>query len=369
MSGRGFSVHFQRDRPMHLNPPAKNAILIPSTRGMPMKAAFIERHGGPEVLKLGEMPDPVAASGEVVVDIVAASVNGADWKVREGKSGQVARFPYILGRDFSGVVSAVGDGVGDLRVGEEVFGVCDVGQEGAYAEKIAIKAAIVAKKTDGLSHIDAAALALAGLTAICTIEDTLKLKARETILIQGGAGGVAGFAIQLSKHLGARVITTASMSNHDYLLKIGADEIIDYNAVDFTEAVRDCDAVFDGRRRCSAAVVQSAESRWPGCLHCLGRAGTEAGPQRCRCAAPQRRTRSTTSRTHCGAGGEGGCPSAGSDSLQAQRSRGRAQSKPGPPLSRQTGFSGPLNRLGSARRFGPRKIVQSRHAPMRSAAS
>jgi NADPH:quinone reductase-like Zn-dependent oxidoreductase len=210
-----------------------------------MKAAFIERHGGPEVLKFGEMPDPAAASGEVVVDIVAASVNGADWKVREGKSGQIARFPYILGRDFSGVVSAVGDGVGDLRVGDEVFGVCDVGQEGAYAEKIAIKAAIVAKKNDGLSHIEAAALALTGLTAICTIEDTLKLKARETILIQGGAGGVAGFAIQLSKHIGARVITTASTSNHDYLRKIGADEIIDYNAVDFTEAVRDCDAVFD----------------------------------------------------------------------------------------------------------------------------
>lgn len=210
-----------------------------------MKAAFIERHGGPGVLKFGEMPDPVASSGEVVVDIVAASVNGADWKVREGKSGQIARFPYILGRDFSGVVSAVGDGVADLRVGDEVFGVCDVGREGAYAEKIAIKAAIVAKKTDSLSHIDAAALALAGLTAICTIEDTVKLKAGETILIQGGAGGVAGFAIQLSKHLGARVITTASASNHDYLRKIGADEIIDYNAVDFTEAVRDCDAVFD----------------------------------------------------------------------------------------------------------------------------
>ena len=210
-----------------------------------MKAAFIEGHGGPEVLKFGDMPDPVAASGDVVVDIVAASVNGADWKVREGKAGQITRFPYILGRDFSGVVSAVGDGVEDLRVGDEVFGVCDVGQEGAYAEKIAIKAAIVAKKTDGLSHIDAAALALAGLTAICTIEDTLKLKARETILIQGGAGGVAGFAIQLSKHLGARVITTASASNHDYLRKIGVDEIIDYNAVDFTEVVRDCDAVFD----------------------------------------------------------------------------------------------------------------------------
>jgi NADPH:quinone reductase-like Zn-dependent oxidoreductase len=209
-----------------------------------MKAAFIERHGGPEVLKYGEMPDPVAAPGEVVVDIAAASVNGADWKVREGKSGQLAHFPYILGRDFSGVVSAIGAGVADLDVGDEVFGVCDVGQEGAYAEKIAIKAAIVARKTGSLSHVDAAALALAGLTAICTVEDALKLKAGETILIQGGAGGVASFAIQLSKHLGARVITTASRSNHDYLRGIGADEIIDYNAVDFTTVVKDCDAVF-----------------------------------------------------------------------------------------------------------------------------
>jgi NADPH:quinone reductase-like Zn-dependent oxidoreductase len=210
-----------------------------------MKAAFIERHGGPEVLKFGDMPDPVAASGEIVVDIVAASVNGADWKVREGKSNQISRFPYILGRDFSGVVAAVGQGVSDLHIGDEVFGVCDVGQEGAYAEKIAIKAAIVARKTASLSHVDAAALALAGLTAICTVEDTLKLKAGETILIQGGAGGVASFAIQLAKHLGARVITTASAANHDYLRDIGADEIIDYNAADFTKVVRDCDAVFD----------------------------------------------------------------------------------------------------------------------------
>src|SRR6201995_4051479 len=209
---------------------------------MTMKAAYIERTGGPEVLKYGDMPDPIAKAGEGVVDIVAASVNGADWKVREGKSGQLPHFPFIRGRDFSGVVSAVGDGVTDLRVGDEVFAVCDVGQEGAYAEKIAIKAAIVAKKTDRLSHVDAAALALAGLTAICTVEDTLKLKAGETILIQGGAGGVASFAIQLAKHLGARVLTTASAANHDYLKQIGADEIIDYNAVDFTEVVKDCDA-------------------------------------------------------------------------------------------------------------------------------
>jgi NADPH:quinone reductase-like Zn-dependent oxidoreductase len=142
-------------------------------------------------------------------------------------------------------VSTVGDGVADLRVGDAVFGVCEAGQEGAYAEKIAVKAAIVAKKPDGLSHVDAAALALTGLTAMSAIEDTLKLRRGETILIQGGAGGVASFAIQLAKHIGARVITTASAANHAYLRGLGADEIIDYNVQDFTRVVSGCDAVFD----------------------------------------------------------------------------------------------------------------------------
>jgi len=210
-----------------------------------MKAVFIERHGGPEELKYGVLPDPAAKRGEVVVDIHAASVNGADWKVRSGESYPQTKFPYVLGRDFSGVVSAVGEGVEDLAVGDEVFAVCDVGQEGAYAEKIAIKASIVARKPASISHVDAAALALAGLTALVSIEDTLKLRAGETILIQGGAGGVASIAIQLAKHIGARVITTASAANHAYLRGIGADQIIDYNVQDFTKTVSDCDAVFD----------------------------------------------------------------------------------------------------------------------------
>jgi NADPH:quinone reductase-like Zn-dependent oxidoreductase len=210
-----------------------------------MKAVFIERHGGPEELKYGVLPDPAAKRGEVVVDIHAASVNGADWKVRSGESYPQTKFPYVLGRDFSGVVSAVGEGVEDLAVGDEVFAVCDVGQEGAYAEKIAIKASIVARKPASISHVDAAALALAGLTALVSIEDTLKLRAGETILIQGGAGGVASIAIQLAKHIGARVITTASAANHAYLRGIGADQIIDYNAQDITKMVSGCDAVFD----------------------------------------------------------------------------------------------------------------------------
>jgi NADPH:quinone reductase-like Zn-dependent oxidoreductase len=210
-----------------------------------MKAALIGKQGGPEELICGDMPDPTAGPNEVVVEIHAASVNGADWKVRSGASGALAELPYILGRDFSGVVSAVGAEVEDLNVGDEVFAVCDGGQEGAYAEKIAIKASIVAKKPEAISHTDMAALSLAGLTALVAVEDTLKLQAGEKILIQGGAGGVAGFAIQLAKHLGAYVITTASAANHDFVRQLGADEIIDYQTQDFTELVSDCDAVFE----------------------------------------------------------------------------------------------------------------------------
>lgn len=210
-----------------------------------MKAIYINQHGGPDVLTYGDLPDPVPGPGEIVVDIAAASVNAADWKVRSGQAMLQARFPHVLGRDFSGTVAALGVGVTELKAGDEVFGVCDTGQEGAYAGKIAIKAAIVAKKPADLPHADAAAMALAGLTAIIALEDSIRLQRGETILIQGGAGGVAGFAIQLARHLGARVITTASATNHEYVRSLGAQEIIDYNAVDFTKAVKDCDAVFD----------------------------------------------------------------------------------------------------------------------------
>ncbi len=209
-----------------------------------MKAAYIEKFGGPEVLKYGDLPDPVAGPGQIVVDTVAASINGADPKVAAGDYKQT-KFPLVLGRDFSGVVTALGAGVEDLRVGDEVFGVLEAGRDGTYCEKIAVGAAIVAKKPAGLSHVDAAALALTGLTALCSVEDTLKLKSGETILIQGGAGGVASFAIQLAKHLGARVITTASTANLPYVRNIGADEVIDYKTTDFTKVVKNCDAVFD----------------------------------------------------------------------------------------------------------------------------
>ena len=210
-----------------------------------MKAAYFEEHGGLEVMKYGDLPDPVAGPNEVLIDIHAASVNAADAKVRAGQYNQVSYFPYVLGRDLSGIICGVGDGVDEFAVGDAVFGICDMGQEGTYAEKIVMKAALIAKKPDNLSHEDLAAIGVAGLTAVISLEETLKLQSSETILIQGGAGGVAGIVIQLAKYMGAHVITTASPANHDYVRALGADEIIDYNAQDFTEVVSDCDAVFD----------------------------------------------------------------------------------------------------------------------------
>ncbi|MEZ5811822.1 MAG: NADP-dependent oxidoreductase [Rhizobiaceae bacterium] len=210
-----------------------------------MKAVYFNEHGGPDVLTYGDLPDPEAGAGEVVVDIHAASINAADWKVRSGANQTLERFPHVLGRDFSGTVASLGAGVDDFAPGEAVFGVSERDSEGGYAEKKAIGAAILARKPDGWSHEQAAALALTGLTAIVSIEDTLRLQPGETILIQGGAGGVAGFAIQLAKHIGARVITTAGTANLDYVKALGADLAIDYTKEDFTEVAGACDAVFE----------------------------------------------------------------------------------------------------------------------------
>ena len=207
-----------------------------------MKASFFRRFGGPEVLEYGELPDPVPAADEVLVDIHAASINAADWKMRGGHYGAPIPFPHVPGRDFSGLIVKGGR---DFKPGDAVFAVCELPREGAYAEKIAIREAIVARKPERLSHVQTSAIALTGLTALVSLEDTLKLKRGETILIQGGAGGVGGFAVSLAKHLGAHVIATASAQNHDYVRKLGADEVIDYRSEDFTKRVTGVDAVLD----------------------------------------------------------------------------------------------------------------------------
>ena len=209
-----------------------------------MKAVYIERCGGPEVLIYGDMPDPVPATDDVLIDIAAASVNATDWKARASGYAKIP-FPHIMGRDLSGTVSGVGKDVENFKVGDEVFAVCMRYEDGGYAEKNAVKASMVGKKPASVSHVEAAALALTGLTAVCSLEETLQLKRDEKILIQGGAGGVASVAIQFAKYLGAQVITTASAVNHDYVRALGADEVIDYNAVDFTTVAKDVDAALD----------------------------------------------------------------------------------------------------------------------------
>lgn len=226
-----------------------------------MRAVLMMGYGGLDVLRVADVPDPTAGPGEVVVDIRAASVNSADCKVRSGATlyDNIA-FPHILGRDFSGVISAAGEG-SDLRVGQDVFGVAVRGVDGGQAEKIAIAAALVADKPAELDYAEAAALALTGITAIYAIEDVAHLEPNQQILIQGGAGGVASFAIQLAKHHGAIVTTTASSQNHDYVRSLGADEVIDYHRTDFTTLSERFDVVYDtvgGEvQRRSAAVVKS----------------------------------------------------------------------------------------------------------------
>jgi len=209
-----------------------------------MKAVEIAAFGGPEVLTLVDRPDPAPGPGEVVVDIRAASVNAADWKVRRGKSLNGVSLPHVPGRDFSGVVSVVGEGA-DLAVGDEVFAVCSTATESAYATKIVIAADLLAAKPAGLSHVEAAAMALTGLTSMIALEDTLKVQRGEKVLIQGGAGGVGGMAVQLARHLGCVVVATASGRNRAYVEGHGAHEVIDYTTEDVAALLGDCDAALD----------------------------------------------------------------------------------------------------------------------------
>ena len=210
-----------------------------------MKAMVLTGHGGPEMLRYGDAADPKPAADEIVVDVHAASVNAADYKVRLGGSGYNLRFPHILGRDFSGVVAARGEGVTDFAVGDAVFGVLDAGIEGAYAEKLAIKAAIVARKPD--SPVSPAGRRDGVDRHHCDLGDRGHgaTSGRRNDLDPRWRGWCRGFAIQLAKYLGATVVTTTSAANVDYVRSLGADRVIDYNAEDFTKTVSGCDVVFD----------------------------------------------------------------------------------------------------------------------------
>ncbi|MFG2718202.1 NADP-dependent oxidoreductase [Streptomyces sp. NPDC048416] len=211
-----------------------------------MRAISLPRLGGPEVLTEIETERPEPGPGEILVRVHAAGVNPADWKIRTHGGFTPMGTPAILGHDVSGTVEAVGLGVTLYRQGDEVFGMpLFPHQAGAYAEYVTAPARHFVPKPEGIDHIQAAALPLAALTAWQSLVDTAQLAAGQRVLIHAAAGGVGHLAVQIAKARGAYVIGTASAAKHAFVRGLGADEVIDYTAVDFTEAVRDVDVVFD----------------------------------------------------------------------------------------------------------------------------
>ena len=212
-----------------------------------MKAIRIHRYGGPEVLVYEDAPRPPISDDEVLIRVHAAAINPVDWKAREGHLQGFIDYsrPFIPGWDVSGVVEAVRAGVPHFFPGDAVYSCPDIARDGTYAEYVAVKASEVALKPQSLDHVEAAAVPLAALTAWQVLFDAAQLSAGQTVLIHAAAGGVGTFAVQLAKWKGARVIGTASVGNHDFLRGLGADEVIDYNAVRFEDVVKGVDVVFD----------------------------------------------------------------------------------------------------------------------------
>lgn len=212
-----------------------------------MKAAFIRRYGGNAVVELGELPAPQAGPGELLVEVHAASVNPVDFKIRDGMLKMIIPFgfPLILGNDLSGVVKAVGAGVTRFAPGDAVFARMDKRRIGAFAEFAVVAEADAAAKPANLTHIEAAAVPLAGLTAWQALFEIGGLKAGQKVLIHAGSGGVGSFAIQLARHAGATVATTVGARNADLARRLGADIVIDYRTQRFEEVVSGQDLVFD----------------------------------------------------------------------------------------------------------------------------
>ena len=207
-----------------------------------MKAVYFEEFGGPEVLQFGDLPAPEPADGHLIVDVHHAGVNPIDWKARQGVYADMFehRFPIVAGFDFSGTVRSVGKHVGGFEIGDRVHGMnpLDLVRHGTYAEVTRSPVTAVSKCPDDLSDETAAAIPTVALTAAQSLIDFGGLASGQSVLIQGGAGGVGTVAIQLSKALGATVLTTARADDHDYVRGLGADYIIDYEKQDFVEAAR-----------------------------------------------------------------------------------------------------------------------------------
>ncbi|WP_184548112.1 NADP-dependent oxidoreductase [Streptosporangium becharense] len=213
-----------------------------------MRAISQDTFGGPEVLRPVQVERPEPLPTEVLVRVVSAGVNPVDVKTRTGAgmAGVLGEPPFVLGWDVSGVVEEVGFGVHTLHVGDEVYGMpWFPRQAGAYAEYVTAPSRQFARKPRSLGHDQAAAVPLAALTAWQSLVDAAEVRAGQRVLVHAAAGGVGHLAVQMAKHLGAYVIGTARAGKHDWLRGLGADELVDYTATRFEDAVRDVDVVID----------------------------------------------------------------------------------------------------------------------------
>ncbi len=212
-----------------------------------MKAAYIEAYGKIDRVQVGEQSMPVAALGEVLVKMKAASINPIDWKTVNGDIKALFNpgFPIILGGDGAGIIEQVGEGVSQFSVGDEVFLRSSKARTGTYAQYFALPADLVALKPKNMSFEDAASIPLVGLTVVQALVEKGGMGPGSKVLIHAGAGGVGTFAIQYAKAMGAYVATTASQKRHDLLLELGADEIIDYHSQNIEDVLSGYDIVLD----------------------------------------------------------------------------------------------------------------------------
>ncbi|CAM5267876.1 NADP-dependent oxidoreductase OS=Streptomyces tendae OX=1932 GN=GUR47_04550 PE=3 SV=1 [Streptomyces tendae] len=209
-----------------------------------MRVITQHRLGGPEVLTIVDAPEPRPLPTEVLVRVKAIGLNPLEARLRAGEFPLIGQPPFILGWDISGVVEQAQ--TGRFRPGDEVFGMPLFPRAAsAYAEVVSAPALHLARKPASLSHVEASALPVVGLTAWQGLVDLGGVTDGDRVLVHGGGGGVGHIAIQMAKALGAHVIATASGSKRKFVEGLGADEVIDYTAVDFTEVVRDIDVALD----------------------------------------------------------------------------------------------------------------------------
>ena len=210
-----------------------------------MKANIIHRFGPPDLIMFAETEMPRPGNGEVLVRVMASGVGPWDGWIRAGKSVLPQPLPLTLGSDLSGIVQEIGEGVADIRVGDEVFGVTNPRFTGANAEYALASAKMIAAKPKDITHIEAASLPVVAVTAWQMLFDHGGLKANQKVLILGAAGNVGSYAVQLARAAGARVLASASRDRTDNLRSLGADQVFDGRAQGLPNDVKDIDLVID----------------------------------------------------------------------------------------------------------------------------